>query len=379
MTRLRVVLAGGGTAGHVTPALATAAELRRRGAQVTFVGTSRGLEATMVPAAGFELQPVAAAALRGRGAIARAGVPLTVGRAALGLAGHLRRDKVDVACVFGGYVSGPLAAAALLARVPLVIHEQNAVPGLANRIASRWARTVAASVPGTEQAFAHPERVVTTGNPVRAGLSADRSGLRDEALAAFGLEPDRRTLLAFGGSLGAERINDALLAARWQQPQHVQVLHVTGAGQHERVAAAWRQRAGDGPNVCCVAFVDRMELAYAVADLALCRAGASTLAELTVVGLPSILVPYPHAAADEQTANARALADAGAAVVLADDHLDGTSLVQAAEPLLADAPRLRAMADAARNLGRPQAAAAVADEVVRAAGIELNHEVEVET
>ncbi len=375
MSTPRILLAGGGTAGHVTPALATAEALRaaRPDVVVEFVGTAAGLESRLVPAAGWTLHAVPAAPLRRQRLATAARVPVVVLRAARRVAGLIRERGVVAACGFGGYVSGPLALGAWLARVPLVVHEQNAAPGVANRVAARWARTVAVSVPGTAAAFAHPTRVVVTGNPVRAELVAggDDRARRDAACHSLGLDPRRRTLLAFGGSLGARRINDALLAAapRWSAPDRLQLLHATGTRDHDRVAAAWRDTAGR-LRVVCEPFLERMDLAYAAADVAVCRAGASTIAELTVSGLPSVLVPYPHAAADEQTANAHALVTAGAATLVADRDLDGPALVAATEPLLCDDARRAAAATAARGLGRPDAANRLAAVVLAAAGLD---------
>jgi len=365
-----VLLAGGGTAGHVTPALATAEALRDHDPtlDVEFVGTATGLESGMVPAAGWVLHEVAAAPLLRRLSPQTVRLPFVVVRSARSLAQLIRKRGAAAACVFGGYVSGPLALAARLAGIPLLIHEQNAAPGLANRIAARWAFTVAVSVPGTQGRFPRSARTVVTGNPVRSDLRhADLAALRPQALEALGLDPDRRTVLAFGGSLGARRINDALLAAAWPDPAGVQVLHVTGARDHARAAAAW---TGADPAllVRCDAFLDDMRLGYAAADMVVCRAGASTIAELTVVGLPSVLVPFPHAAADEQTANAQALVDAGAATMIRDADLDGSSLVAAVAPLLCDDARRAAAAAAARSLGRPDAAARLAELVAAAAG-----------
>jgi UDP-N-acetylglucosamine--N-acetylmuramyl-(pentapeptide) pyrophosphoryl-undecaprenol N-acetylglucosamine transferase len=371
----RILLTGGGTGGHVTPALATAHALRtlRPDVEVEFAGTADKLEARLVPADGWPFHEVAARPFRRSASPSNLAVPAVVARAALQVRRLIRERGVVAACVFGGYTSGPLAVGARLAGVPLVLHEQNAVPGLANRIAARWARTVAVSVPGVASSFAHPERVVFTGNPVRGDLvAADLGALREEAAAAFGLDPARRTLLVFGGSLGARRLNDAVLAAagRFPQPDQVQILHATGAKDAERVAAAWAGAAdGSAPLVRCVPFLDRMDHAYALADLVLCRSGASTVAELTACGLPSILVPYPHAAADEQAANAAALAEAGGAVLVRDAELDAERLLAVAAPLLLDDARRAVMAAAARGLGRPDAAVAVARAILDAADL----------
>lgn len=375
---MRVMLGGGGTAGHVSPALATAHALRalRPGIEVEFTGSARGLEARIVPEDGWPFHEIAAAPLRRgrslRALAANAAVPFVVVGAARRLSRVLRERDVRAVCTFGGYVSGPLALAARLARIPLVLHEQNAVPGLANRIAARWASAVAVSVPGVEGRFPHPGRVVLTGNPVRMTLSPEGlRGLRPAAVEAFGLDPARRTLLAFGGSLGARRINDALLEAAgdWPEGAGAQLVHAAGRSDFERVDAAWRALSGRSAlRVHCVPFIDRMELAYAAADLVLCRSGASSIAELTVLGLPSVLVPYPHAAADEQRANAKALAERHAAVLVSDDRLDGAWMVEHVAPLLADDARRARMSEAARELGRPDAAREVAKLVLSAAG-----------
>jgi UDP-N-acetylglucosamine--N-acetylmuramyl-(pentapeptide) pyrophosphoryl-undecaprenol N-acetylglucosamine transferase len=370
----RILLTGGGTGGHVSPALATAAALRvlRPDVDVEFVGTERGLESRLVPAAGYVLHTVEARPLRRSLSPANLAVPFVIARAARTVRRLIAERDVVATSVFGGYTSGPLAVAARMAGVPLVIHEQNAVPGMANKIAARWAVKVATSVPGMEEALPRPERVVFTGNPVRADLvGADLSALREEAAAAFELDPDRRTLLVFGGSLGARRINDAVLGSvgRWSVPGRLQILHAAGSRDHERVAAGWSAAGHDDLLVRCVPFLDRMDLAYALADVVVCRAGASTIAELTACGLPSLLVPYPHAAADEQTANGRALADADAAVLVADGELDAQRLVAQVEPIVTDPARLAAMGAAARRLGRPDAAAAVARIILDAAGL----------
>jgi UDP-N-acetylglucosamine--N-acetylmuramyl-(pentapeptide) pyrophosphoryl-undecaprenol N-acetylglucosamine transferase len=369
----RVLLAGGGTGGHVYPSLAVAEALRDAAPEIDieFIGTERGLEARAVPEAGWPLTVVEARPLARKASLATLQLPLVLARATGQVTRRIRDGQVRAALVFGGYTSVPLALAALRTRIPLIVHEQNSVPGLANRLAARWARSVAVTFPASVDRFPRPDRVVVTGNPVRPGFSADAGERgREEGLAAFGLERGRRTLLAFGGSQGARRINQALVDAvgRWGAPERLQILHVTGRGGAEAARAAW-DAVEHGPLVVrCVDFVDRMELAYAAADVVLCRSGASTLAELTVCGLPSVLVPYPHATDDHQTVNARDLAAAGGAVVVADGDLDGGTLVTACEPLLLDDDRRMAAAEAARRFARPDAAAAVAALVLEAAG-----------
>jgi UDP-N-acetylglucosamine--N-acetylmuramyl-(pentapeptide) pyrophosphoryl-undecaprenol N-acetylglucosamine transferase len=245
-----------------------------------------------------------------------------------------------------------------------VVHEQNAVPGLANRIAARWADRIAVSVPGSALRFRRPERCAVTGNPVRDEIvTLDRDALRAEARERFGLHPDRRTLLVFGGSQGARSINQAIISAHqlWGDTE-VQVLHATGRATYEVTATGWAKvrDASTGPRVKVLDFIESMADAYAAADLVICRSGATTIAELTALGIPAILVPYPHATADHQTENALALARAGGAVVIEDGALDGPTLVDVCRPLLTDPERLAQAADASRAFGRPDAAANVA-------------------
>jgi UDP-N-acetylglucosamine--N-acetylmuramyl-(pentapeptide) pyrophosphoryl-undecaprenol N-acetylglucosamine transferase len=369
-----VLLAGGGTGGHVFPSLAVADALARAGVRVAFVGTARGLESRLVPEAGWPLHEIEMLPLARRLSPSLARLPLVLVRAARQVARLLRDEDVAAAAVFGGYVSLPLAVAAWRTGTPYVVHEQNAVPGLANRLAVRRAAAVAATFPSSVGRFGRGVAVEVTGNPVRPGLGrADRRA----ALAEFGLEEGRRTLLVFGGSQGARRLNQAAIDAlgRWADPERLQLLHLTGRTAFAEVDRAWeealRGTAGPVPLVRRVDFVDRMELAYAAADLAVCRSGASTIAELTVLGVPSVLVPYPHATAGHQQANAEDLAAAGGAVVVDDAELDGTALVAAAEPLLADPAQCGRMAAAARAFASPDAARRVAALILRAAGLPL--------
>jgi UDP-N-acetylglucosamine--N-acetylmuramyl-(pentapeptide) pyrophosphoryl-undecaprenol N-acetylglucosamine transferase len=371
----RVLFAAGGTGGHVYPALATAAALARRHPDVDigFVGTEGRFEARAVPQAGWPLLTVDAVPYARRVSPELLRMPLVLGRATRTVRRAIRDRDVRAAAVFGGYVAVPLVLAARSMRLPIVVHEQNSVPGMANRLAARWAVSVAASFPVSAGRFPHPSRVVVTGNPVRPGFAAiDRATERDRALERFGLERSRRTLLAFGGSQGARRLNEALVAAtaRWAQPAATQILHVAGRSGFDAARAAWTAARLDDLLVRCVPFVEDMEAAYAAADVALSRAGASTLAELTLLGLPSVLVPFPHATEDHQTANARDLAAAGGALVVADADLDGARLVGAVEPLLHDADARARMSAAAAAFARPQAADDVAALIARAAGLD---------
>jgi UDP-N-acetylglucosamine--N-acetylmuramyl-(pentapeptide) pyrophosphoryl-undecaprenol N-acetylglucosamine transferase len=371
---LRVLVAAGGTGGHVFPGLALARTLLEHdpATVVRFAGTARGIETRAVPEAGFPLDLLPILPLSRRLAPETVAAPFAAVRGAVAARRLVRRHRFDVVCGMGGYVTLPVAVGAWRAGVPVVLHEQNAVPGIANRLAARVARTVALGV--AEAAARFPAgRTVVVGNPVRPELARlDRERLRPEALDAFGLDPERRTLLAFGGSQGARRINQALVAAtpHWPHPDRVQVLHACGRRDEAAVRAAWAGAGADerGLAVRLVPFVDRMDLAYAAADLAVTRAGAITMAELTAAGVPALMVPLPHATADHQAANARAVAAAGGAVVVDDADLDGRALAVTAGPLLADPERLRAMAEAMRGLAHPAAAEELAALVVEASG-----------
>lgn len=318
------------------------------------------MEGWLVPQAGFRV-----VLLPGRG-IARRLTWANVG-AVLGLIAAVGRAMVmigrwrpAVVVSVGGYASVPCAMAAVVWRVPLLVAEQNAAPGLANRLAARFAKASAVAFPATPL-----PRAVVTGNPVRPEfLVADRSPAgRRAARAALDLPAEGSVVLVAGGSLGARRINQATLgvAAAWVDRSGVAIRHVIGERDFA-VAASEAPRTPPGGLVYQqVRFEDRMDLALAAADVAVERSGASTVSELTVVGVPSILVPLPGAPADHQTVNARRLADAGAAVVIPDDELDADLLARELERLLGDESLRLRMEDAARSLGRAGAAAAVAE------------------
>lgn len=365
------IVAGGGTAGHVLPGLAVARELVRRGrdaSSILFVGAERGIESRLVPEAGFEVE-----LLPGRGIERRLSVQNVV--ALWGLATalwravrlvHRRRPAVVVA--LGGFASAACALAALLWRVPLVVAEQNARAGAANRLVARLAR--ACAVPFDETDL---PKAVVTGNPVRdevLAVAADRDVLA--ARSELGLPEDRTVVVVFAGSLGSRRINEAVYGAvgRWAHRDDLAIHHVIGTRDWEDRPAVARDldEPRDGPDGPAVGLVyqpiryqDRMDLVLGAADLAVCRAGGTTVAELAVVGVPALLVPLPIATRDHQTANAGPLVRSGAAVLIPDGELDVDRLVAEVEALVGDPSRLAEMAVAARGLGRPDAAGAVAD------------------
>jgi UDP-N-acetylglucosamine--N-acetylmuramyl-(pentapeptide) pyrophosphoryl-undecaprenol N-acetylglucosamine transferase len=362
--RTFAVIAGGGTAGHVLPGVAIGLALVARGhapESIHFVGSDRGIERRLVPEAGFPLtvlpgrgiqRKVSARAIADN-AVALYGLARAAGRAFT----LVRNERPRVLVALGGYASVPAAVAAAALRVPIVVAEQNAVPGAANRLVARVARRSAVSFPDT----ALP-RAVFTGNPVRAEVRAiDRGRDRARARAKLGIDDGRLLVAVFGGSLGARRINDAVLGAaeRWIDRGDLALRHVIGERDWDR----YRDRAdalaaAGGPariQYQPVVYEDDMPTLYAAADIALCRSGATSVAELAAVGLPSVLVPLPGAPGDHQSANARYLVDAGAAVLLPDPQCDARRVDAEVGGLLSEPALLARMAAAARSVARPDA------------------------
>jgi len=365
--RTDVLLVGGGTAGHVIPAIATAQALQRLdpAVELAFAGLSGSIEERLVRAAGFRFHPVTAVPLPRRPTAALLTVLPLLALSRRRAARLLAELEVGAVASFGGYVSLPVALATK-GSVPLIVHEQNSRPGLANRLACRLAKHVAVSFPSSIPRMPRRARCCFTGNPVQQHLrDLDVVGRRTAARERFGLSLARPTLLVFGGSQGARSINEAVIGAldAWRE-LGVQVLHVTGPRGYEASMAAWRAAGVDpeaaGGDVRLYAFLDDMADAYAAADVVVARAGATTIAELTVLGIPSVLIPYPHATADHQRSNAAALVAVGAAAMLDDAELDAAAMVAAVEPLFTRPEIAGAMALAARAWGRPDAAEGLA-------------------
>lgn len=381
-SRRTILITGGGTAGHTNPGIAVAQALVELGFgrdQIHFVGGARGNEGELVPAAGFSIDLVA-----GRG-IQRRLTPANIG-AVLGLVGGMfkalaivaKRRPAAVLCL-GGYAAFAASAAAVVLRVPLVVSEQNARASAVNRLFGRFAKRCALPFPATDL----PNGVVT-GNPIRSNIveavtEADRHKARQalfDRFTAAGLgladdvDPNSVTLIAvWAGSLGATRINRAVLelAERWADRPDAMIFHVVGHRD-------WDGEVGDvarsGLSYLRVPYEDDMPTLLVAADLAVCRAGASTVAELSVAGLPSILVPFPQATRDHQRANTQELDEAGAAIVVDDGTVDGAALDELLDPLVTDPARREAMAQAARSVARPRAALDVAQLLIDTGGIE---------
>ena len=366
-----VVIGAGGTGGHIYPGLATADAIRaaRPDSQIVFVGTKRGLEGRLIPQAGYELVTVDMLPLNTNLRWRLAFFPFSIVRSTVQTLRTLRERKADVVLGMGGYPSVPAVLAAWLARVPRIIHESNATPGLANRFVSRFAPNIALAFREGGRNLPRHRDTRLVGMPISESLAAfDRDALREEARAHFNLKDGERMVLVSGGSLGAVRLSRAAadLAGPWRDRTDIRL--VIKAGRDQLPAIEQQLTSNGGHAVAtAVAYLDRMDLAYAAADITVCRAGSGTVAELSHVGLPAVLVPYPSAAHDHQSFNAQALVDVGAAVMVPDSDVTADRLEQVLTPILADPARLAAMAAAAHQTVHATAARDLARWVVELA------------
>lgn len=357
---MKLLLAGGGTGGHLFPAVALAQRLLEvdPGSQVLFVGTRRGIEARIVPELGLSLETIDISGLVGKKWVGKLMMGPQLLRSLLQSLRILKRFQPDVVVGVGGYASGPLLLAAKIKGYPTLIHEQNAAPGLTNRLLGRFVDRVCTSFAEMDCPFA-AKRTVLTGNPLRSGM--------DSCPPVPAGTPH---LLIFGGSRGARAINDTVLAMLPELAPFkgaLTIQHQTGAEDLERIRRGYRDAGWEGAEV--VPFIDDMAAAYARSHLVLCRAGATTLAELTACGRPAILIPYPHAAADHQSANAQALASRGAALMLPQPELNAELLARLVGDLLVDRERLLGMAGAAWALGKKGAADRILQECREITGL----------
>jgi UDP-N-acetylglucosamine--N-acetylmuramyl-(pentapeptide) pyrophosphoryl-undecaprenol N-acetylglucosamine transferase len=364
---MRAILAGGGTGGHVIPALAIANELKKSyGAEVLFIGTARGIENRLVPAAGYPLQLVRVGALKNVSLMTRAKTAFDLPRAVWSAGRMLSEFAPDVVIGVGGYASGPAMLAAVVKHIPTLAFEPNVVPGFANRVVARFVSGAAVHFEETAKYFRHAE---VTGVPVRQAFfeipvlsNKKRGGVP--------------TLLVFGGSQGAHAINEAMircLPELQRQAPGVHIIHQTGERDYNDALAAYRSSSSAGGESAEVfKFIEDMPAAFTRADLVVCRSGASTVAEITAAGKPAIFVPFPRAADDHQRVNAEALAREGAAVVVEESKLEGVWLAETIAALLGDPQRLQLMSEAARELAHPNAARDIAAMAARVAGIEPN-------
>lgn len=348
MIKNRIVLMAGGTGGHVFPALAVAEALRDCGIAVCWLGTHAGLEARVVPAAGIDIEYIRIHGIRGKGGLSLLMAPFKIILAIWQSVRVLRALRPVAVVGFGGFVSGPGGVAAWLLRIPLFIHEQNAIAGLTNRWLARLASQVMEAFPGT---FPSRYRAVHTGNPLRGNIMA-----LDRPLSKAIGEPLR--VLVVGGSLGAKVLNEVVPVALRQVPGAIEVWHQTGAAHIEAMQQAYDLAEF---KVEVVAFIEDMAAAYQRADVVICRAGAITVSELAQAGVASILIPYPHAVDDHQTANARFLSDKGGAILLPQTELTVEKLVTLMTEWCNNPAGLEAMSEVARRCATPLALQKVMD------------------
>ena len=359
---MNIMISGGGTGGHIYPAFTIYKTLETMvDANFLYVGTERGLESRIVPKEGIPFTTLPVQGLQRKlslDTLVTAGKTLS----SLWKANQLISDfKPDIVIGTGGYVCGPLLLAAALRGIPTLIQEQNVVPGITNKILSRFVDVVAVGYEEAAPHFPRAKKVIYTGNPVRPSVVTAN---REEARAYFGLQEDQTAILVAGGSRGARSINTAMQAVHehYKGREDIKIIHATGTDEYRRVCEGLGIPEEDvySPTSHIVPYLDNMDMAMAASDMAIFRSGAIGLAELAVRGIPSILIPYPYAAADHQTFNAKAFVDAGASTMIVDKELNGTRLLQAVDAMLADQRCRKRMAEATLQLGKPEAAIEIA-------------------
>jgi UDP-N-acetylglucosamine--N-acetylmuramyl-(pentapeptide) pyrophosphoryl-undecaprenol N-acetylglucosamine transferase len=357
---LSVVIAGGGTGGHLFPGIAVAGEFAVRNPQsrILFVGAGRSFEKDALARAGYPQRIIAIEGIKGRGLWAKARAAMKIPGALLHSAGILAEAQADLVVGVGGYAAGPVALAAWIKNIPVVLCEQNTVPGITNRMLFPIAKRVYVSFENTRGKI-DPLKQRITGNPVRQPI-LDASTRETKQKNTF-------TILIVGGSQGAHAINLAMMDAlpRMRQGRKIHIVHQTGAKDQDQVAGAYR-KAGIDAEV--KAFFHDMASRYSQADLVVCRAGATTVAELTAMGKPALFIPYPFAADNHQEYNARALVDHGAAIMVPERELNGTDLAWRIDALAGAPDRLAAMATRSRMLGKPEAAKTIVDDCYQLVG-----------
>lgn len=364
---LDVAIAAGGTAGHINPALALAEELVSRGHNVTFYGQRHKLEGTLVPQAGYDFFEIEVSGFDRSRPWSIFGALWQMNKSRRALASHFASTGApSVAVGFGAYVEMPLLGWCSQNGVPYIIHEQNSVPGLANKTCAKDAVSVCLSFPGAQEAFAgrigRDTSLVLTGNPVRRSvITSSREVGRD----AFGLREDETALLVFGGSLGARHLNEAISRMKDEllSRPNVRVIHSTGKDLYDEVTQSLTLTEEQGKRWQVLPYIDNMGEALAACDVVLSRAGASSIAEIAALAAPAILVPYPLATADHQTTNARYLVDAGAARLVPDDSLDTEEFEKVLLGMIDDTQMRDTIRAASKNLKQDQAASALADQV----------------
>lgn len=368
-------MSGGGTAGHIYPAIALAHDLQERTIEVVFAGTPQGLEATLVPQSGLEF-----VSFRAHGFVRSKPWSLVTALGTLLVSTmkawrYLKRTRPDAVVGFGGYVSIPVGIAACLAHIPLTIHEQNSVLGMTNRFLASRAQAVAVTYPQTAEAIKKltHARVEYTGNPVRGDV-LEATRLRGRTI--LDVSEDALVLLVFGGSRGARHINQAVIEraqALLAAHDRLTIVHAAGQGEYASVRARYDELEFDENRYRLLPYLNNIGDVMAASDIVLCRAGATTIAELTALGVASIVVPYPYATEDHQTANAAALVENGAAYLIDDAHIESDELITKMEGLLSDSDLRASMAQAAYKLGKRDASKRLADVVMDTINTHKSH------
>ncbi|MBI3006206.1 MAG: undecaprenyldiphospho-muramoylpentapeptide beta-N-acetylglucosaminyltransferase [Ignavibacteriales bacterium] len=362
-TRPKILFAGGGTGGHLFPALAIAEEIKtlRPDAEILFVGTKDKIESRVVPQKGYAFTTIWISGFHRSFTLDNLAFPVKVMVSYAQSMSLMKKFQPDVVVGTGGYVCGPVLSVAANRGIPAIMHESNSYPGITTRLVAHRATKVFTAFEATSRWLKRKDNIELVGTPVRNSL---RKASRKRSAEFFGLRVSKKTVLIFGGSLGATSINSAvrkMLPAASRSK--IQIIWQTG----EKEFATLQHVAGKKDGFWIGPFIDRMDYAYGAADLVVCRAGATTIAELTALGKPSILVPYPHAAADHQTQNARTLMEAGAAKIVP-DHEIGTKLHEAMIGLLSNARTLKRMSAASKKLGHPNAGEVIAKKVLTLIG-----------
>lgn len=358
---MKVILSGGGTGGHIYPALTIADTIHKMSpdTEICFVGTTHGMEKDLVPRAGYPIRFIDVQGFRRSLSLDTLKSIYHLFTGLWGAKKLLDREKPDLVIGTGGYVCGPIVLLAALKGIPTCVQEQNALPGITNKILSHFVKKIFLGYNEADKYFKGNAAKVFTGNPIREEIM---EATRKDGVKAFGLDPEKKTVLIAGGSLGAASINKAVFAMeqRLSGRDDVQVLHSTGKNNYEAYMEQVKEAGGFGDNIHIEPYLYDMPLALATADIAVFRSGAIGLAELTAKGIPGILVPYPYATANHQEFNARALEAVGAAEVILDSELTSEALQERIERLLLHEDDLQAMKAAARKAGRPQAAEEIA-------------------
>lgn len=361
---MRIIISGGGTGGHIYPAITIAKAIKEKVecCEILFIGTHNGLEADIIPKEGFEIKFIDVAGFERRLSVKNMQNLIKAIGSVWKSRKFISQFKPDLVIGTGGYVCGPVLLAASLLKIPTMIQEQNVIPGATNKILSRFVDKVVLGFAETEKYFVNSGKVFFSGNPIRKEVI---SATRKEGIEALGLDSAKRTILISGGSRGARSINQAMIPVHqyFAGSKEIQLLHVTGQSEYNGIVGKFNQSGIDiitAGNIIIKPYLYNMPLALAVADLAIFRAGALGLAELTARGIPSILIPYPYAAANHQEFNAREMERQGAAVLIRDNELTSDILLKTIKELIHSHEKLNTMALASKKIGRPKAAECIA-------------------